>query len=493
MDGITTKYCYDNGQVKVEKNEAGTITAVNHYGITLYARVASSAGYYYLYNAHKDIVMLLDSVNGSIAATYDYDAFGNVLAMTGDANNNFTYGGYQYDAETGLYYLNARYYDSTTARFLTEDTYLGQRNDPLSLNLYTYCSNNPIRYFDPSGHKKKDSEILNSQGLSMIDMYKEQWKDYNKQMKNCKDKNSEKYKSLKEKRDLQHDLADQVRNEEIFSITYIVKAPVVKDTSSMTNKEMLECLGFVSSESETRDYDSKRVAQSSALIVTQWFGTEWFSGVTVNGKMDDKDTREVLEFLLENGITADMILYYALDEKKWYDEETGKPEYIEIPSNAQNGELDTTDMVYIPSQGNGYAKTYKPVAIAWAMMVQTAAKEKEFELDFFLITGEDSGYRSLDVQKQYKKDKGASAAAPGTSNHGWGLALDFSRRMGEDEKVGIAHSFELKWLEANASTFGFRPLLDTVTPHIVVDNKTVNYYYESWHWVYYESNKNKKK
>ena len=73
-------------------------------------------------------------------------------------------------------------------------------------------------------------------------------------------------------------------------------------------------------------------------------------------------------------------------------------------------------MVYIPSQGNGYAKTYKPVAIAWAMMVQTAAKEKEFELDFFLITGEDSGYRSLDVQKQYKKDKGASAAAPGTSN-----------------------------------------------------------------------------
>ena len=99
-------------------------------------------------------------------------------------------------------------------------------------------------------------------------------------MKNCKDKNSEKYKSLKEKRDLQHDLADQVRNEEIFSITYIVKAPVVKDTSSMTNKEMLECLGFVSSESETRDYDSKRVAQSSALIVTQWFGTEWFSRIT---------------------------------------------------------------------------------------------------------------------------------------------------------------------------------------------------------------------
>jgi len=44
------------------------------------------------------------------------------------------------------------YYDSVTARFLTEDTYAGQGNDPLSLNLYTYCVNNPIKYDDPSGH-----------------------------------------------------------------------------------------------------------------------------------------------------------------------------------------------------------------------------------------------------------------------------------------------------------------------------------------------------
>jgi hypothetical protein len=51
-----------------------------------------------------------------------------------------------------LYYLNARYYDSVTARFITEDTYSGEKNDPLSLNLYTYCHNNPITYDDPSGH-----------------------------------------------------------------------------------------------------------------------------------------------------------------------------------------------------------------------------------------------------------------------------------------------------------------------------------------------------
>ena len=44
----------------------------------------------------------------------------------------------EYDAETGLYYLDARYYDSKIARFLSEDTYTGDPNDPLSLNLYTY-------------------------------------------------------------------------------------------------------------------------------------------------------------------------------------------------------------------------------------------------------------------------------------------------------------------------------------------------------------------
>ena len=62
------------------------------------------------------------------------------------------YAGYQYDEETALYYINARMYDPVTAWFLQADTYLGNLNDPLSLNLYTYCLNNPHKYVDPSGH-----------------------------------------------------------------------------------------------------------------------------------------------------------------------------------------------------------------------------------------------------------------------------------------------------------------------------------------------------
>lgn len=62
------------------------------------------------------------------------------------------YAGYQYDEETDIYYLNARYYDSKIERFITEDTYTGNPSDPLSLNLYTYCHNEPIMYWDPTGH-----------------------------------------------------------------------------------------------------------------------------------------------------------------------------------------------------------------------------------------------------------------------------------------------------------------------------------------------------
>jgi len=53
-----------------------------------------------------------------------------------------------------MYYLNARMYNPITARFLQEDTYTGKGkgSDPLSLNLYTYCYNSPLKYYDPTGH-----------------------------------------------------------------------------------------------------------------------------------------------------------------------------------------------------------------------------------------------------------------------------------------------------------------------------------------------------
>lgn len=90
--------------------------------------------------------------------TYDYDPFGNVITKTGSLSNSYLYAGYQFDDETGLYYLNARYYDPVVARFESADTYTGQSNDPLSLNLYTYCENEPVLCF----LRGKNKNMLNS-------------------------------------------------------------------------------------------------------------------------------------------------------------------------------------------------------------------------------------------------------------------------------------------------------------------------------------------
>jgi RHS repeat-associated protein len=131
---------------------SGKQIARNLYGINLLMRTVDGESYYYMYNGHADVTALVNAATGEVAATYYYDAFGNILESTGDVNNNITYAGYQYDEETGLYYLNARMYDPKIARFLQEDTYRGDPMDPLSLNLYAYCAYNPIMYYDPTGH-----------------------------------------------------------------------------------------------------------------------------------------------------------------------------------------------------------------------------------------------------------------------------------------------------------------------------------------------------
>jgi len=151
VNGAVTRYLYEYQKVVLEENAAGDQTGRNVYGINLLTRQVEEDTLTYMYNGHADVTALLDTA-GNVVATYYYDAFGNILAQTGTVNNNILYAGYQYDKETGLYYLNARMYDPVTARFMQEDTYTGEYNDPLSLNLYTYCKNNPIRYSDPTGH-----------------------------------------------------------------------------------------------------------------------------------------------------------------------------------------------------------------------------------------------------------------------------------------------------------------------------------------------------
>ncbi|XGA14891.1 RHS repeat-associated core domain-containing protein, partial [Paenibacillus thiaminolyticus] len=69
---------------------------------------------------------------------YTYDIWGNPLKQEEQVPNIFRYSEEYWDAATELQYLRARWYDPSIGRFLTEDTYEGEINNPLSLNLYTY-------------------------------------------------------------------------------------------------------------------------------------------------------------------------------------------------------------------------------------------------------------------------------------------------------------------------------------------------------------------
>ena len=134
-----------------------------------YQNGAKSDYTYYVQNAHGDVVNLTDA-DGAVTKTYHYDAFGVELAPTTGDVNVFRYCGEYFDTETGTVYLRARYYQAAIGRFTQRDSVTGELTDPLSLNLYTYCHNNPILYFDPSGHKSW-GKIWEDFGSQLYDVY----------------------------------------------------------------------------------------------------------------------------------------------------------------------------------------------------------------------------------------------------------------------------------------------------------------------------------
>ena len=170
MSSCTTDYEYDlHGRLLAE-----TRTLVYHGGTTITKKFVflyeesekvgiiytnsggTKAYYYYDKNPRGDVIGILDN-SGNIVVKYTYDAYGN--CTRGYTTNNdladsnpIRYRSYYYDEDTGLYYLNARYYNPQWRRFISPDdtAYLDPDNSN-GLNLYAYCRNDPINYSDPSG------------------------------------------------------------------------------------------------------------------------------------------------------------------------------------------------------------------------------------------------------------------------------------------------------------------------------------------------------
>ena len=160
-NNITTDYYY-NGSVLIgmqrgqskflfSYDAAGNVVSVK------YITANDTNEYYYLRNAQGDIVKLIDA-NGVSVVEYTYDTWGKKVTTTGTLAGTlglfqpFRYRGYVYDWETGLYYLQSRYYDPTTGRFISADVLLSTGQGVLGHNCYAYCLGNPVNLEDIGGN-----------------------------------------------------------------------------------------------------------------------------------------------------------------------------------------------------------------------------------------------------------------------------------------------------------------------------------------------------
>ena len=156
VNGVATDYFLDGSKIIAEKTNGNTTWYYYDGDGTREAIEYKGNVYYYFYNAQGDVMGLYDN-NLNVVVNYTYDSWGNVVSVTGSMadtlgqDNPFRYRGYYFDSDTGLYYLNSRYYDAQTGRFINADGMISTGQGILDKNMFVYCFNNPIILCDPSG------------------------------------------------------------------------------------------------------------------------------------------------------------------------------------------------------------------------------------------------------------------------------------------------------------------------------------------------------
>ncbi|HEV2225976.1 MAG TPA: RHS repeat-associated core domain-containing protein [Nitrososphaerales archaeon] len=148
----TFTYSYQGLNILYEKNVTGGTTTVTKHFYAGGLQVAKLAGstVYYLHQDALGSTRLVATTSVTIKFSSNYVPYGNNYGISG--KEVFMYTGKSYDSATGLCYYGARYYDPNLGRFVTQDSKFGRTGDPQSLNLYSYCRDNPLKLVDPNGH-----------------------------------------------------------------------------------------------------------------------------------------------------------------------------------------------------------------------------------------------------------------------------------------------------------------------------------------------------
>ncbi len=157
-----------------------------------------SLTYYYITNLQGDALYLIDA-SKNVVVSYDYDPYGKIISVvdsTANASslageggaddvqpyaqrptepedttktlaelNPLRYRGYYYDTDDlGFYYLQSRYYDADTCRFISADSYASTGQGFVGFNMFAYCNNEPINLRDSSGK----SALLTTLGIMAV-------------------------------------------------------------------------------------------------------------------------------------------------------------------------------------------------------------------------------------------------------------------------------------------------------------------------------------
>jgi RHS repeat-associated protein len=147
--GATRQYIWDGENLLVELDGAGArVTEYTYYpGVDRPHSIRRGGAMYHVATDHPGNVTGLMDASGGLAKRYVYEPWGTIESELGTVASSQRFGAREYDAETGFYYVRARYYDPVLGRFLSED--------PIGLdggiNPYAYAANNPVNMTDPSG------------------------------------------------------------------------------------------------------------------------------------------------------------------------------------------------------------------------------------------------------------------------------------------------------------------------------------------------------
>ncbi len=187
VNGTSITYKYNADGLRTEKKVGSTVHKYEYMGDKLFYEKRGDLEFHYRYDVFGNVASItrvkadgsnfslytvcnsrgdveeLRRSTGELFARYVYDTWGNVLhiydvngaEITSSANfavqNPFRYRGYYYDTETGLYYLQSRYYDPVTYRFVNVDAFVSTGTGILGHNMFAYCGNNPVVYVDNTG------------------------------------------------------------------------------------------------------------------------------------------------------------------------------------------------------------------------------------------------------------------------------------------------------------------------------------------------------